>query len=142
MTIDEAIAHAREVASEQKRRSGTCVQNDDECDKFSNCIKCAEEHEQLAEWLEELKEFRNNDSYKKALDDFVRQCDKQCGFYNGKTHNLTRDEVLMIVHQLKNKNYYEKGCFLCIEASSDCPVRDDCPNMHCKKSKEGDKHGH
>ena len=54
MTLDEAIAHAKEVASEQ-RRSGICVQNDSECDKFSTCLKCAEEHEQLAEWLEELK---------------------------------------------------------------------------------------
>ena len=58
MTLDEAIAHAREVASEQKRRSGACVQNDSECDKFSTCLKCAEEHEQLAEWLEELKILR------------------------------------------------------------------------------------
>ena len=82
MTIDEAIAHAREVASEQKRRSGICVQNNSECDKFSACLKCAEEHEQLAEWLEELKKRRNEDygyladihqniGYRKAIDDFV-----------------------------------------------------------------------
>ena len=84
MTIDEAIAHAREVATEQKRRSGACVINDNECDKFSACIKCAEEHEQLAEWLEELKESRHcmeenrkagynhgfTDGFNKAIDDF------------------------------------------------------------------------
>lgn len=58
LSIDEAIAHAREVANEQKRRSGICVQNNSECDKFSACLKCAEEHEQLAEWLEELKTYR------------------------------------------------------------------------------------
>ena len=58
MTLDEAIIHAREVATEQKRRIGECVINDNECDKFSNCIKCAEEHEQLAEWLEELKSYK------------------------------------------------------------------------------------
>ena len=57
-SIDEAIAHAREVANEQKRRSGICVQNDSECNKFSACLKCSEEHEQLAEWLEELKFLR------------------------------------------------------------------------------------
>ena len=55
LSIDEAIAHARDVANEQKRRIGICIQNDSECDKFSDCLKCAEEHEQLAEWLEELK---------------------------------------------------------------------------------------
>ena len=60
LSIDEAIAHAREVASEQKRRSGICVQNNSECDKFSACLKCAEEHEQLADWLEELKAYREN----------------------------------------------------------------------------------
>ena len=65
MTIDEAIAHAREVASEQKRRSGACVTNDNECDKFSNCMKCSKEHEQLAEWLEELKALRE---YKEKME--------------------------------------------------------------------------
>ena len=84
MTIDEAIAHAREVASEQKRRSGICVQNNSECDKFSACLKCSEEHEQLAEWLKELKDLRElkdtitsnaevleMQGYNKAIDDFV-----------------------------------------------------------------------
>lgn len=89
MSIDEAIAHAREVASEQKRRSGICVQNNSECDKFSACLKCSEEHEQLAEWLEDyrrLLEFEksvlaNEDGYlatmcerigyNKAIDDFA-----------------------------------------------------------------------
>lgn len=65
MTIDEAIAHAKEVANEQKRRSGICAQNNSECDKFSACLKCSEEHEQLAEWLEELKELRE---YKKRME--------------------------------------------------------------------------
>ena len=60
MTLDEAIVHARVVASEERRRSGICVQNDSECDKFSTCLKCAEEHEQLAEWLEELKYYKND----------------------------------------------------------------------------------
>ena len=83
MSIDEAIAHAREIANEQKRRSGICVQNNSECDKFSACLKYSEEHEQLAEWLEELKKRRSEDygymadihqsiGYRKALDDFVK----------------------------------------------------------------------
>ena len=68
MSIDEAIAHAREVASEQKRRSGICVQNNSECDKFSACLKCAEEHEQLAEWLEELKDYRDKNKMVVRID--------------------------------------------------------------------------
>lgn len=39
MTLEEAIIHSREVARE-KRSEG--------------CIECANEHAQLAEWLEEL----------------------------------------------------------------------------------------
>ena len=45
MTIDGAIAHAREVASRK-------------FDDRVHCIRCAEEHEQLAERLEELKAYR------------------------------------------------------------------------------------
>lgn len=37
MTLDAAIQHAKEVAVTQNNQ---------------DCIKCAEEHEQLAEWLE------------------------------------------------------------------------------------------
>ena len=58
MKIDEAIEHAREVSTEQKRRAGICVQNDNECDKFSGCLNCAKEHEQLADWLKQLKEYQ------------------------------------------------------------------------------------
>ena len=47
LSIDEAIANAREVASRK-------------FDDRVHCIRCAEEHEQLAEWLEELKEMRKN----------------------------------------------------------------------------------
>ena len=96
MTIDETIVHAREVANEQKRRSGICVQNDSECDKFSACLKYAEEHKQLAEWLEELKtykeigtveECRNNvldilKAYNKAIDDFANGISEYLGVEN------------------------------------------------------------
>ena len=109
MTLDEAIIHAREVASEQKRRSGACVQNDSECDKFSTCLKCAEEHDQLAEWLEELKMYKSlaprelvsekqkNDraieynkgfdygfktGYNKAIDDFANGISEYLGVEN------------------------------------------------------------
>ena len=70
MTIDEAIAHAREVASRK-------------FDDRVHCIKCAEEHKQLAEWLEELKSYRASvfsgdmtqqmlkEEYCKAVDDFA-----------------------------------------------------------------------
>ena len=84
MTIDEAIAHAREVAEERRKDCNLAwVWNNRE-----NIKKCAEDHEQLAAWLEELKilrmeksefpiiakdnyEMGYDDAYNKAIDDFA-----------------------------------------------------------------------
>lgn len=64
MTIDEAISHAREVAECQKMSARLIEDNayipesvDKEAIIHGNTI-CADEHEQLAEWLEELKQYR------------------------------------------------------------------------------------
>ena len=65
MTLDEAIKHAREKAEEQRKDNDTCVVKEEygckDCAYYYSkpCIECAEEHEQLAEWLEELKEYRD-----------------------------------------------------------------------------------
>ena len=63
MTIDEAIAHAREVAKEQKSKYDKCPTrtryNCAMCFHNPKCDEDVKEHEQLAEWLEELKELRN-----------------------------------------------------------------------------------
>jgi len=60
MNIDEAIAHAIEFATIQRNneklnrtlRNASPYINE-------NCIKCVEEHEQLAKWLEQLKEYED-----------------------------------------------------------------------------------
>ena len=54
MTIDEAIEHAREVAEENREEALNAFfpPYADECES------CAIEHEQLADWLEELKKYR------------------------------------------------------------------------------------
>ena len=105
LSIDEAIAHAREVAEIQRKDNDNCKYKSqygckDCADYYSKpCIECAEEHEQIADWLEELKDYQdknkmvvridteNVDSvkdkidelskyaeiqYNKALDDFVK----------------------------------------------------------------------
>lgn len=83
LSIDEAIAHAREVAEEQRKDNDNCEYKAEYgckgcTDYYSKpCIECAEEHEQLAEWLEELKssrqelnEFRKH-SYVQRLSDIL-----------------------------------------------------------------------
>lgn len=57
MTIDEAIKHCEEVATENEQTIiYYTIQGDkewlDECEKVY--IECAKEHRQLAEWLREL----------------------------------------------------------------------------------------
>lgn len=58
MTIDEAIKHCEEVAEEKKKEACNLydVKNYEES---KDCIWCAEEHRQLAEWLRELKYYKN-----------------------------------------------------------------------------------
>lgn len=82
MKIDEAIEHAREVSTEQKRRAGICVQNDNECDKFSGCLNCAKEHEQLADWLEQLKEYQRLEEQGRLIKFYY--CESLNEYYVGK----------------------------------------------------------
>ena len=39
--------------------------------------------------------------YNKAIDDFIHECDKFCGFYTGNNKNLTREDMLNIAERLK-----------------------------------------
>ena len=76
MTIDEAIAHAREVAEKKYTEGMLCHANPDD-GLLDECIDCAREHEQLAEWLKELKRYRNTESAyeqggKDAVSEFVK----------------------------------------------------------------------
>ena len=94
MTLDEAIAQEREVA--EIHRNDIVPKEDYHnmpwIDKENELnMRSAEEHEQFAEWLEELKEYKKNSNtcpmcdtycsyiaeefengYNKAIDDFVR----------------------------------------------------------------------
>lgn len=69
MTIDEAIAHAEEVAWSCEEQAKQC----DSDDRYERHVmhgnaKCAAEHRQLAEWLTELKELREQKAeYKRLL---------------------------------------------------------------------------
>ena len=95
MTIDEAIAHEKEASAIQR--------NNDKLNKTlgvispyykTDCIKSAEEHEQLAEWLEDYKHIKQwksdvidsfckydassleelvTNARNKAIDDFVKE---------------------------------------------------------------------
>ena len=75
ISLDDAIAHAREVAERNMKNANDAIEDNKKYDRntdsilvFENikandgiiesCNKCAEQHKQLAEWLEELKDYR------------------------------------------------------------------------------------
>ncbi len=58
MTIEEAIQHCREQAEKQRQESVKRLQIG-LMHAANDCEECAAEHEQLAEWLEELQEKRS-----------------------------------------------------------------------------------
>ena len=62
MTIDEAIKHTREVAERNRILANSDMLVQKSYDVKLNtlkCNKCADEHEQLAKWLEELKAYKD-----------------------------------------------------------------------------------
>ena len=108
LSIDEAIAHAREVAKENREKPISTIQEE------IDFMRCARENEQLAEWLEELKtnrialekangylEANYRLGYNKAIYDFVNSCkeDILC-----QTFGLHQKNIERIAEQLKAGN--------------------------------------
>lgn len=123
LSIDEAIAHAREVAEEQRKDNGKCEYKAEYgckgcADYYSKpCIECAEEHEQLAEWLELLKWYQQSmedipdesgvlpkdvysAGYNKALEDYHRLI----------ADEIKNDHVNPYLLHLYNFNNHIKKC--------------------------------
>lgn len=76
MTLDEAIIHAKELSENQ-----------------SICEGCREEHKQLAEWLEELKQYKEkNEHFKENIetnfehykDEILEECSKDLAVVKGR----------------------------------------------------------
>ena len=84
MTIDEAIAHARENYNDIINTTyNKCQYEHLSCEGCATptCKEIADENLQVAEWLEELKVYQQheiicnkgyNRGYNKAIDDFVK----------------------------------------------------------------------
>ena len=61
---------------------------------YKNAIEC---------YTKEYTIRKSNVQYDKAVDDFVHECDKHCEFYSGKNKNITREDILKIAEQLKER---------------------------------------
>ena len=98
LSIDEAIAHARAVAE-------TCeyeASKYDMCDSYEREVaykegKCGEEHEQLAEWLEELKALREEKSDFQIMAKDIAEGNYEMGMENG--YNKAIDDAKSVILQ-------------------------------------------
>lgn len=78
MTLDEAIAHAKEVFENQYV-----------------CEDCREEHKQLAEWLEQLRDYKSifeekqETNYEHYKDEIIENCGFTFALVDGKPHKCS-----------------------------------------------------
>ena len=56
--LDEAIKHCEEKANENKAEATKIAREKKPFLEYARCKQCAKEHEQLAEWLKELKAYK------------------------------------------------------------------------------------
>lgn len=121
MTLDEAIAQERENAKTQRDIAEECFEEHifDEKERIEH-LKYAEEYEQLAEWLGELKKYREIgtveecknsvlkilEAYNKAIDDFKEELFKNSERVRpvgwlGYSEVVTCEKIYEITEQLK-----------------------------------------
>ena len=113
MTIDEAIALVK-IERECVIRADVCDRKCEKCDLLQDSTELTDMYEQLADWLEELKCYKNdndfsgyadrlhkiafNSGYNKALDDFVNACKEDISC---QTFGLHINGIERIAEQLK-----------------------------------------
>ena len=141
MTLEEAIKHCEEIA-ELKYDEGNEARLQEQ-DKYANeCIACATEHRQLAEWLRELKERRGQDVSDINAGDMIS---RQAVRY--KLDALVNEFEEILAH-IREREVNDSVCGLCeydgayIGQSGDwcneCPgfEKDDCFKLKEKYRKE------
>lgn len=91
MTLDEAIQHAQEIANK-------------------GCDQCAKDHQQLAEWLTELKNRREEDTNSAKSMQLLHNDKRLCSIYNIKDgdilyYNKDNDRWIFIFRDINGINF-------------------------------------
>lgn len=93
MTIDEAIIHCEEVATQKLKNENN-----------AKCVQCGEEHVQLAKWLKELKDYKSREDVVPVVRKPVKEYE---GYYEvdnfGRVFSLDRNVTVN-----DNGRIYEK----------------------------------
>ena len=122
MTINEAIALVK-IERECAIRADVCDRKCEKCDLLQDSTELTDMYEQLAEWLEELKAYREigtveeckesvldiEKAYNKAIDDFAEKLKEMANNSSTKYIRLSEKETIVtygieqIVKQLKER---------------------------------------
>lgn len=101
MNLDEGIRHAEDVA--RNNHEAAIYLADEHPTQAEKCEECAREHEQLAEWLKELKAYKEQDGDEEL--DFVPEHKKiPCIMIIGNPcgDTISRAYIEPIIEELEN----------------------------------------
>ena len=118
MTIDETIAHERRLTAGYRNDIQILKNVGADILSITSVTKQMEYHEQLAEWLEELKDHREREcnhinealydkcyleGYNKAIDDFADKIISLCddGEFMNRFNDFPATTILEVAEQLK-----------------------------------------
>ena len=112
MTIDEVIAQELNIAKNRRKNFDECNERKNNyscrlCVETQTCLDCAEEHEQIAEWLEELKEIKEMDlsipqHFTKEQSAWIKA---YCIQRNKEFYNKAIDEAICKVEKHRTNGY-------------------------------------
>lgn len=87
MTLDEAIKHCEEKAEHLRNGVRTCQSMS--TTEQADCLECANEHEQLAEWLEDYKRLLEEKTQGDLISrSELKKCAIPCQIHNGALTDL------------------------------------------------------
>ena len=115
MNLDEAISHARETAEENKKAASRFAYPDKAgtTKESADCLECAKEHEQLAEWLMELKKLReeNVNQFLNSKDIILALIEENIALRKQRPQGdlISRSELTKAINDFYDKFF--DGCF-------------------------------
>ena len=89
MTLDEAIDHSKELSEDQ-----------------SVCEDCREEHKQLADWLKELKQYKEENQSEKTAEEMFKELGYECRYFKRYIYYTKIGSTMTIVFNLKKKDWH------------------------------------
>lgn len=109
LTLEEAIKHCEEIAETQEWMSGTY---DDDSMGAKLCKECASEHRQLAEWLRELKAYREDTRFADLYERICIKRDEDRDYFartKDQTYITRIAEKEMFIHMMQDMMFDRYG---------------------------------